>query len=267
MARRRTTLTWTKRRWRCRNPQCARKTFTEHLPAIPPHSRLTARLRETVGAAVGDGGRTVVQAARDFEVSWPVANAAFIAHAQTALPAATPPVEHLGIDETRRGKAKFRLVPDSAARMHADHLDPMVADLGFSVSARARLGRRCNRSGDRLKSVNPPVAGCWLALTGVYHLEPISHSVRLIVVRGAGASLPEPCALSATAADAYGVNLTKRTGGLYPGRASERQPAAVGPTAARGMNQLCHNQRTAPAGPEANAASRAPDLPRCDAGG
>ena len=68
--------------------------------------------------------------------------------------------------------------------------------------------------------MNPPVAGCWLALTGVYHLEPTSHSVRLIVVRGAGASLPEPCALSATAADAYGVNLTKRTGGLYPGRAS-----------------------------------------------
>jgi hypothetical protein len=59
---------------------------------------------------VGACGRTVVQAARDFEVSWPVANTAFTAAAGTALPKDTPPVTHLGIDETRRGKAKFRLV-------------------------------------------------------------------------------------------------------------------------------------------------------------
>jgi Transposase len=31
--------------------------------------------------------------------------------AQAALSARVPPVEHLGIDETRRGKANFRLVP------------------------------------------------------------------------------------------------------------------------------------------------------------
>jgi len=31
-------------------------------------------------------------------------------HHKAALPALTPPVERLGIDETRRGKAKFRLV-------------------------------------------------------------------------------------------------------------------------------------------------------------
>ncbi|MBS2552423.1 transposase [Catenulispora sp. NL8] len=115
---------------------------------------------------MADHGRTVVQAARDFEVSWPIANAAFTAAAKATLPEVTPTVEHLGIDETRRGKAKFRLVtgPDgsdvwevvadrwhvgfcdlgrkgnrewelrnrltrSAARMHAAHLDPMVADL------------------------------------------------------------------------------------------------------------------------------------------
>src|SRR3954467_4525353 len=53
-------------------------------------------------------GRTVVQAARDFEVSWPVANTALTAEA--ARPKDTAPVTHLGIDETRRWKAKFRLV-------------------------------------------------------------------------------------------------------------------------------------------------------------
>jgi transposase len=110
VAGRRTGLTWTKRRWRCVNEQCRRKTFTEALPSIPPRSRLTSRLRTSVGEAVADRGRTVVQAARDFEVSWPVANTAFTAAAEAALPKDTPPVTHLGIDETRRGKAKFRLV-------------------------------------------------------------------------------------------------------------------------------------------------------------
>ncbi|MGW0811146.1 helix-turn-helix domain-containing protein [Nonomuraea sp. NPDC002799] len=52
--------------------QCRRKTFTEALPSIPPRSRLTSRLRTSAGEAIADRGRTVVQAARDFEVSWPV---------------------------------------------------------------------------------------------------------------------------------------------------------------------------------------------------
>ncbi|MGI5133520.1 MULTISPECIES: hypothetical protein [unclassified Streptomyces] len=38
-----------------------------------------------------------MQATRDFEVSWPIANAAFTAAAKAALPAVTPTVEHLGI--------------------------------------------------------------------------------------------------------------------------------------------------------------------------
>ena len=104
-----TVLNWTKRRWRCANTGCERTSFTESVPAIPPHSRLTGRLRGAVGAAVADRGRTVVQAARDLEVSWPVALAAFTQHTRDALPAETPPVTVLGIDETRRGKPKFRL--------------------------------------------------------------------------------------------------------------------------------------------------------------
>jgi transposase len=43
-------------------------------------------------------------------MSWPVAQAAFAVAAQAALPKTVPAVEHLGIDETRRGKATFRLV-------------------------------------------------------------------------------------------------------------------------------------------------------------
>jgi transposase len=66
------------------------------------------RLRHAAGAAVCDGGRTVLQAARDHAVSWPVVNDAMKAHAAAVLPERTPPVTHLGIDETRRGKPKWR---------------------------------------------------------------------------------------------------------------------------------------------------------------
>lgn len=109
MAGRRTALTWTKQRWKCQNPGCPRRTFTESLPQIPPRSRLTGRLRASAGVAVADLGRTVLQAARDHEVSWPVVQAAFVEHAAAVLPGVTPEAECLGIDETRRGKAKYRL--------------------------------------------------------------------------------------------------------------------------------------------------------------
>ena len=46
-------LAWRKRRWRCRNPECARGSFTEQVPAVPARHRLTARLRAQAG---GGGG-------------------------------------------------------------------------------------------------------------------------------------------------------------------------------------------------------------------
>lgn len=78
---RRPQLVWTKRRWRCDQPRCPRGSFTEAVPAVPPRKRLTGRLRTSAGAAVADRGRTIVQAARDHDVSWPVVAVAFTGHA------------------------------------------------------------------------------------------------------------------------------------------------------------------------------------------
>jgi transposase len=132
LAGRHTVLEWTKRRWRCGNPGCARRTFTESAPQIPPRHRITARARAAIGAAVVDGGRTVIQAARDFEVSWPVAQAAFATRAAAVVPPDTPPVEHLGIDEIRRGKPRFRRVEAAGAdtwEVTADRWHVGFADL------------------------------------------------------------------------------------------------------------------------------------------
>jgi transposase len=97
-------LRWRKRRWYCDLAACGRRTFTESVPQVPARSRLTVRLRRSAGAAVADGGRTVVQAARDHGLSWPVVAAAFTVYATTVLPAQPGPVTVLGIDEIRRGR-------------------------------------------------------------------------------------------------------------------------------------------------------------------
>lgn len=110
---RRPQLVWTKRRWLCEQAECRRTSFTESVPEVPPRKRLTARLRASAGAAVADRGRTVVQAGRDHDVSWPVASAAFTGHAQQVLPAQPDPVEVLGVDEVRRGRPRW--VFDEAA--------------------------------------------------------------------------------------------------------------------------------------------------------
>lgn len=60
----------------------------------------------------------------DHEISWPIVQAAFAAHATAVLPEHVPAVQHPGIDETRRGKAKLRLV----ARPNGGEVWEVVAD-------------------------------------------------------------------------------------------------------------------------------------------
>jgi transposase len=101
-------VVWVKRRWECRFASCPRKTFTESLPAIPPRCRMTARLRDHAGWLVAEGGRTVMAAARECGLSWPVAQEAFVQHADPLLGQPPSPVAHLGIDEHRRGRPRWR---------------------------------------------------------------------------------------------------------------------------------------------------------------
>jgi transposase len=101
-------LRWRKRRWYCPSTACPRESFTEQVAQVPARARLTVRLRQAAGAAVADGGRTIVQAARDHGISWPIVADAFTAHAAAVLPVEPEPVAVLGIDEVRRGKPHWR---------------------------------------------------------------------------------------------------------------------------------------------------------------
>jgi zinc-finger of transposase IS204/IS1001/IS1096/IS1165 len=61
VAGRKTALTWHKRRWQCLEASCARKTFTEQIEQVPADARVTGRLRDELGADVGNMGRTVTE--------------------------------------------------------------------------------------------------------------------------------------------------------------------------------------------------------------
>jgi transposase len=100
---------WLKRRWKCPDEDCERKTFTESLPAVPPRCRITGRLRDLAGHEVAERGITAAEAARHAGISWPVVHDAFAAAADPLLDQAPAPVAHLGIDEHRRGRPRWKL--------------------------------------------------------------------------------------------------------------------------------------------------------------
>jgi transposase len=104
---------WVKHRWKCDEPGCDRKTFTERVPQVPLRCRLTARLREQAGTEVTERGITPSEAARHAAISWPVAHAAFAAAADPVLEQAPAPVADLGIDEHRRGRPRWRIDEDT----------------------------------------------------------------------------------------------------------------------------------------------------------
>ena len=61
-------LIWRKRRWRCVDPDCSRRTFTETSEQI--EGCLTRRARAEICRRVGQGAEPVARVARDFGVSW-----------------------------------------------------------------------------------------------------------------------------------------------------------------------------------------------------
>ncbi len=102
MGDRRVVLVWRKRLWRCPEPACAAKTWSEETDAIAPRAVLTERARVEICRRVGRDGHSVAQLAREFGVSWHPAMEAVRDHGR-------PRVDHLsrlrlpaaiGIDET-----------------------------------------------------------------------------------------------------------------------------------------------------------------------
>ncbi len=71
-------LIWRKRRWRCVDPDCERRTFTERSELV--EGSLTRRARAEICRAVGESGHTVAEQSRRFGIGWATAMAAVRDH-------------------------------------------------------------------------------------------------------------------------------------------------------------------------------------------
>jgi transposase len=64
-------LSWLKRRFKCGDGECERKTFTESLSQVPPRCRVTGRLRELAAAEIADRGITAAAGNHPYQVTTP----------------------------------------------------------------------------------------------------------------------------------------------------------------------------------------------------
>ena len=96
-------LVWAKRIWRCEEPACSRRTWTERRDDVAvPRAVLTERTRAEICVQVGRHARPVAQVAREYGIGWNTAMNAVIDHGTVLVedPGRTAAVVSLGVDET-----------------------------------------------------------------------------------------------------------------------------------------------------------------------
>jgi transposase len=100
-------LAWRKRIWRCREPACGVRTWTEQVAAIRPRAVLTERARAEACRRVGKDAHAVAAVARDLGVGWATIMRAVGDHGCPLVDAPTrlEDVTALGLDETSFLKA------------------------------------------------------------------------------------------------------------------------------------------------------------------
>jgi len=100
-------LCWRKRIWRCREPACGVRTWTEQVAAIRPRAVLTERARAEACRRVGKDAHAVAAVARDLGVGWATIMRAVGDHGRPLVDAPTrlEDVTALGLDETSFLKA------------------------------------------------------------------------------------------------------------------------------------------------------------------
>jgi transposase-like protein len=96
------TLVWIKRVWRCREPLCVKRTWTETSPVIRPRASWTERARAEACRRVGQDGHTVAAVAAEFGVGWATVMAAVRDYGEPLIddPSRLDGVHMLGVEET-----------------------------------------------------------------------------------------------------------------------------------------------------------------------
>ena len=94
-------LVWWKRIWRCPNPGCETRTWTEQLPLAAPRSAVTQRAKVWLARRVGADAHTVASLARELGLGWVTVMRAVIEVGTPLIddPARLQDVRGLGVDE------------------------------------------------------------------------------------------------------------------------------------------------------------------------
>ena len=100
-------LAWRKRLWRCREPACGVRTWTERVAMIRPRAVLTERARAEACRRVGKDAHAVTAVARDLGVGWATVMRAVADHGRPLVddPTRLEGIAALGLDETSFLKA------------------------------------------------------------------------------------------------------------------------------------------------------------------
>ncbi len=121
---------------------CERKVFTESVPGIPARARVTPRAKAMMATEVLDKDRSVAAVAGDYRCGWHTVHDRVITVADAALEGEPAPVVVLGIDETRRGKAKWEHDPDTGRRRWVDRWDTGLVDITGDQGLLAQVNGR-----------------------------------------------------------------------------------------------------------------------------
>lgn len=127
MAGRPVALVWAKRLWRCPEPTCPVRCWSEEVDEIAPRAVLTGPAREEICRRVGPAQHSVAQATRNFGVSWHTAMAAVREHGR------------LRVDHLARLGAPAAVGPDETSFLAATAEHPTMLVTGIIHLDRGRL--------------------------------------------------------------------------------------------------------------------------------
>jgi len=173
-------LAWRKRIWRCGEPACAVKTWTEQRTAIRPRAVLTERARAEACRRVGKDAHAVAAVARDLGVGWATIMRAVAEHGTPLVedPARLDGVAALGLDETSFLKAT-RVAPTRWVTGLIDLEGGRLLDVVADRTRAAVGGWLHDRSGDWLAQVATVALDPWRGYASAL-VAPLGHA-RVVV--------------------------------------------------------------------------------------
>jgi transposase len=173
-------LAWRKRIWRCTEPACGVRTWTEQVAAIRPRAVLTARARAEACRRVGKDAHAVAAVARDLGVGWATIMRAVGDHGRPLVddPTRLDGVAALGLDETSFLKAT-RVAPTRYVTGLVDLERGRLLDVVADRTRAAVDGWLDARSPEWLAQVGTVALDPWRGYAGAL-VAPLGHA-RVVV--------------------------------------------------------------------------------------